>query len=152
MVSVAHALTGSFIAHTLPYPWIYIPLAIASHFVLDYIHHYDIGVAMRQHHFSKWQIVFLESLDLLVSAGLIILIWRQSPSHLDLHVWSGAFFGILPDILETTDYFFERPLPILRPLYWLHDRFHHSTTDVFWGSLPQIILVSIIAVVTIFSW
>lgn len=152
MVSVAHAAMGSFIASVLPTPWVYIPLCLASHFALDFVRHYDIGVAMKQYHFSKKQIVVYESLDLLAAFGMITLIWHQSPTNFQPHLWIGALFGILPDILEASDYFFEHPLWILRPLYYLHDIFHHSTRDFWWGVIPQIILVSIIAFVANCSW
>ena len=145
MVSIAHATTGAFIASVLPYPWAYIPLSLASHFALDFVRHYDVGVAMKRYRLTKMQIVFWESLDLILSVGVIALIWQQALDHLDYHLWIGAFFGILPDILETSDYFFHQPLAILRPIYKLHDTFHHSTRNFWWGALPQIILVSIIA-------
>lgn len=152
MISVAHAVTGSYIAACCPNPWIFVPVTLVSHFVLDYVHHYDIGVAMRQYHFGKVAMSFYESLDLLASVILIALIWQQNPSHFTWYIWGGALAGISPDLIETTDYFFGHPLKIFTPIYWVHEHFHHSTTDLFWGTLPQIILVSIIAVFTVFNW
>ncbi len=152
MVSIAHAAAGSFIAATFPSPWVYIPLCLASHFALDFVRHFDVGVAMKMHHFSKKEIVFYEALDLLIAFGVVAFAFRQTPDHFQLHIWLGAFFGILPDILETSDYFFQHPIQLLSPLYYLHDTYHHSTKSVLWGSLPQIILVSIIVLAARWSW
>jgi len=151
-VSIAHAAAGSFIAATFPSPWVYIPLCLLSHFALDFVRHFDVGVAMKMRHFSKLEIVFWEGLDLLIAVGVVAFAWRQTPTSWQPHIWWGAFFGILPDILEASDYFFERPLAILHPLYYLHETFHHSTRDVIWGVLPQVILVSIIILGARWSW
>ena len=145
MVSIAHATTGAFIAAVLPYPWVYIPLSLASHFALDFVRHYDIGVAAKIYHYSKIEMMTWEAVDLLISVLVIALIWQQTLASYNPHLWIGAFFGILPDILETSDYFFHQPLKILQPIYHLHDVFHHSTKQFWWGVIPQIILVSTIA-------
>ena len=149
MVSIVHAVTGAFIASVLPHPVLYVPLAVCSHFALDYVRHYDIGVAMKKYHFKKWQIVFWETIDLAIAVALIIWLFQQSPTHICANIWTGALAGILPDVIETSDYFFQKPLPVFRPFYYFHERFHHSTQNWWWGSWPQILLVCCIIYLTL---
>ena len=151
MVSIAHAVTGAFIASRLPQPSIYVPLCLASHFLLDYVHHYDVGVAMKKYHFNKKQIVFWEALDLIGAVALVAIFFQQTPGHFSPNIWTGAFTGILPDLIEASNFFFHRPMNIFRPFYYFHEHYHHSTQVFWWGVVPQIILVSIIALLVTFS-
>ena len=148
MVSIAHALTGAYLASVCPEPLVYVPLAVASHFILDYVRHYDIGVAMKKYHFGKIQIAIWETLDLAISAALIWWLFHTYPLPYQGHILAGALCGILPDIIETSDYFFNQPLPIFRPFYYFHERFHHSTTHVWWGVWPQLFLICAIVFLT----
>ncbi len=142
MMSAAHAVTGAFIASCLPSPWLFIPLAFASHFLLDHVQHFDAGTGMRTGKQRFYTIVVLAFLDLLIAALLIAIFWRQTlPSHFTWTIWLGAFFGILPDILESTQLFFHHSFAVLQPLYHFHEYVHRSTTNVFWGILPQVILI-----------
>jgi hypothetical protein len=151
MLSISHAVTGAFIASALPHPLLFIPLAFISHFVLDYIIHYDIGVTIKTHHLSKIQIVFWESLDLLGAVILVALFWQQTPDHFTWQIWLGALAAITPDIIESTDYFFSRPLKILQPFYHFHHTYHHSTKNVFLGLLTQVILILALGYTVIFN-
>lgn len=142
MVSVSHAFTGAFIASYLPeQPYLYLPLALVSHFLLDNVTHYDIGIAAKVYQFKKWQIIVLELLDLALAAGLIAWIYQQSFANFQLALWLGALAGITPDLLQATDYILQKPLKILQPFYAFHHRYHHSTKSAFWGLLPQAILL-----------
>lgn len=142
MVSVSHAFTGAFIASYFPHqPYLYLPLAFASHFLLDNVTHYDIGIAAKIYHFKKWQIIALELLDLALAFGLISLIYEQSLPNFQLNLWLGALAGITPDLLQATDYILQKPLLILKPFYAFHHRYHHSTKHAFAGILPQAILL-----------
>lgn len=152
MMSVAHAVTGAFIADCLPSPWLFVPLAIASHFLLDHVHHFDAGTGMRSGKRRLYLTVIIAGLDLLAAALLIALFWRQTPTHFTWQIWLGALCGILPDILQATELFFHKPLKILQPLYQLHAYVHRSTSQIFWGVLPQIILVSFIGALAMVNW
>ena len=136
---------GAYIAATFPHPLVYIPLSLASHFALDFVRHYDIGVAMKIYHFSRVRGLCYEAVDLVAAVLIIALIWRQEPPNFNLHLWIGALAGIFPDIIEASNFFFHQPCWLFKPFYAAHQLFHHSTKDFWWGIIPQIILVSIIA-------
>ena len=151
MMSVAHAVTGAFIASQLPEPWLFVPLAFASHFVLDHVAHFDAGTNMKNPRRKMFVTLLAAAGDLLLAFILIALIWKQTPTHFSWQIWLGAFCGILPDVLESTELFFHRPLKILQPLYQFHEKVHRSTTNAFWGLLPQIILVIFVALLVTFN-
>lgn len=149
MLSIAHALTGVFIADTLPSPWLFIPLALISHFVLDHIHHYDAGTGLHEDKRRLYVAAIWAFLDLVGAVVFIALIWRQTPTHFTWQIWLAAFVAILPDLLESTELFFHRPLKILQPLYSFHEYIHRSIKNRFWGLLTQVILVIFIYVLVI---
>lgn len=152
MISVSHAFTGAFIAHCFPaQPLVYLPLSFASHFLLDYVIHYDIGVAAKIYHFSKKKMIAWELLDLLGAVLLITLIFKQSLHNFNLDLYLGALSGITPDLLQATDYVLKRPLKILAPFYAFHHRFHRSTKNAFWGLLPQAILLITLGLLVTFK-
>ncbi len=152
MLSIAHAITGAFIADTLPSPWLFIPLALASHFILDHVHHYDAGTGLHEGKRKLYVAAVFAFLDLVGAAVLLALIWRQTPTHFTWQIWLAAFVAILPDILESTELFFHRPLKILQPLYSFHEYIHRSTKNPFWGILTQVILVVFIYALVITNW
>ncbi len=68
MIGFNHALVGALIGKVLPLP-LALPVAIASHFVLDALPHY--GLPHKQRDRSKvWKIVF--TIDFFATAALII--------------------------------------------------------------------------------
>ena len=152
MLSIAHAVTGAFIAANLPCPWIFAPLAFFSHFVLDHVYHYDAGVAMRDGHWRLFTTAIVAGLDLCLAAILVAIFWRQSPTHFTWQIWLGAFFAILPDLIESFELFFSHPLKIFQPLSRLHHRVHRSTSNIFFGLLPQVILVAFIGIISLLNW
>ena len=151
MLSISHAVTGAFIAYTIPNIWIFAPLAFISHFFLDHVRHFDVGTGIKKKSRRLAWTLYWTIIDLLLAALLIILIWQQKLTNYHWQLWIGAFFGILPDLLESTDLFFHRTFKILTPLYHLHEKIHRSTANVFWGLLPQFILVIVISLLVIFN-
>lgn len=153
MLSISHALTGAFIAHNLPEPYLFVPLALLSHYFLDHIYHFDAGVGIKNGKRKLTTTFFLASADLLLALILVAVLWKQSPTNFSWQIWLGAFFGVLSDLLEIPQTIFRQTwhLKLLQPFYSWHDKFHRSTTNVFWGLLPQFILVSFIVVITLFN-
>lgn len=151
MLSISHAVTGAFIAYAIPNIWIFAPLAFLSHFILDHIKHFDVGTGIKKKSRHIAWTLYWTIIDLLLGALLIILIWQQKLTDFTWQIWIGAFFGILPDILESTKLFFHRSFKFLEPLYQLHKKVHRSTLNVFWGLLPQVILITIISLLVMFN-
>jgi len=138
MLSIAHSLTGAFIASKLPNPALYVPLSLAAHYAEDYLPHWDVGTGIGTGKRKRSTAFFWEIFDLLISLALIYLFFGIS----NYHVWIGAFFCLLPDFLEAPRTFLK--LNLLPPLSWLHKHLHTSVPNMFWGLLPQVLLVTLI--------
>ena len=163
MLSVAHGLTGAYFASLVPdQPLIYIPAAIAFHFLEDAVPHWDFGTGMRSGKKSKLLAYSLEIFDLILMAALIFLLWQHSLAdpfysppwtayfwqQIDWPIWLGALAGIVVDLLEFPHSALGLNLPFLKPLHDFHHRIHQSTTNIFFGLLPQVlVIISIIYLV-----
>lgn len=147
-MTVSHAVSGAFIASALPNPLLYIPVALACHYAQDSIYHWDFGTGMTKAGTrSIKQTFILAALDALLGIALIALIWQQTPLDFNIHIWLGAFFCILPDLMEMPHLFFKKDFLLTRPLERWHDFIHRSTSNIFLGILPQIIIVLLICLI-----
>lgn len=98
MLETPHALVGMAIAATIPNPWVGLPLAFLSHFGVDMLPHWNWEPDARP--LSLLGIV----LDLILLEILVCFLTFQSP--LKLNLAAGAFFAILPDLVEAPYIFF----------------------------------------------
>lgn len=97
MVATTHAIVGASIAARIPNPYIAIPLAIGSHFILDLIPHWDQGINWRKKSARRrW----LESIfDVLAGILLVTVLFA---SRVDpLYLYGMMIAAQLPDWLET---------------------------------------------------
>ena len=76
MTATAHALVGGAIAASIPNPAIGIPLAFASHPILDMIPHWDLGMGWRKK--SKFHLFLESSLDLLLGVLLAYIFFGKN--------------------------------------------------------------------------
>lgn len=146
MLSISHALTGAFIAYKLPNPILYIPLVLASHYIEDWILHWDVGTGLSNGSRKRSTAFFLELIDLAIAGILVLVLFRTDPLSLlpAPHVLFGAFLGLLPDFLEAPRNFIAYNPPWLKPLNDFHHNFHHSTPNMLMGLLPQAVVLTII--------
>lgn len=144
MLSISHALTGAFIAHKIPNVLISTPLILASHYIEDWILHWDVGTGLSNGTRRKVTAIVLEIFDLVITLGLVYW-WFQVPREgLYWTAWFGAFVGLLPDFLEAPRNFFHFNPPWLKPFNDFHHNFHHSTPNMLLGLVPQAIVLILI--------
>jgi hypothetical protein len=144
MLSISHALTGAFIAVKVPNPIISVPLILASHYIEDWILHWDVGTGLSNGTRKKQTAIILELFDLAISAGLVYWFFQSESVSLNFAAWFGAFIGLLPDFLEAPRNFLRYNPWWLKPLNDFHHGFHHSTPNMVLGLLPQILVVGLI--------
>lgn len=144
MLSIPHSLTGAFIASQLPSPFLYIPLAVGAHYLEDWVPHWDFGTGMSTGKRSKYVALSWEAVELVITFGLIYLFWQKDAAQIQWHIWIGALCGILPDLLDAPYNFMSVNLKFLKPLSDAHHFFHHSTPHVFFGLVPQIVVVAVV--------
>jgi hypothetical protein len=141
MLSIPHALTGSFIASKLPDPILYIPLAIGMHYLQDWIPHWDVGTGLSSGKRKRSTAIKLELIDLAITIGMIFWFWQRGESTILYHIWLGAFFGLLPDFLEAPRNFLKWEPGFLKPFNNFHHNFHHSIPNRALGLAPQVVVV-----------
>lgn len=144
MLSVTHAATGAFIANQLPYPSLYLPLVLASHYLQDWIPHWDVGTGLSNGKRKRQTAFWLEWLDLIAAITLVYFLWQNGEADLKNHVWLGAFVSLLPDFIEAPKNFLNWQPAFLKPLNNFHHRFHHSIPYLWLGLGPQILTLIVI--------
>lgn len=98
MLETPHALVGMVIVAAIPNPWVSLPLAFLSHFAVDMLPHWNWQPDARP--LSLLGI----TLDLILLEIILARLAFQSP--LQWGLVGGAFFAILPDLLEAPHIFF----------------------------------------------
>ncbi|MBU0578442.1 hypothetical protein KKE34_00210 [Patescibacteria group bacterium] len=144
MLSISHTLTGAFIASKLPHPALYIPLTLATHYLEDWIPHWDVGTGLSNGKRKIKTAFLLEIVDLAVSITAIYFFWQAGANEIQYHIWIGAFISLIPDFLEAPRNFLKWEPFFLKPLNKFHGWFHHSVTNKVLGLTPQVIAVGLI--------
>lgn len=140
MLSISHALTGAFIATSLPHPALYTPLVLGSHYLEDWIPHWDVGTGLSNGTRKKSTAIILELGELVLTGGLLWWLWHAAPISTQVLAGTGAVLGLLPDFIEAPRNFLRSEPGFFKPLNAFHGHFHHSTPNKILGLLPQIVL------------
>lgn len=144
MLSISHCLTGAFIAAKLPVPGVYTPLILASHYLEDWIPHWDVGTGLSSGKRKKSTAILLELVELGIAGVMVYFFFQAGRTEIQWHVWIGAFIGLIPDFLEAPRNFLKWEPGFLKPLNNFHALFHHSTPNIFFGLAPQVVTVAAI--------
>ena len=91
MIGFNHALTGGLLAKLLPWP-VAVPLALASHFILDMLPHYGIPAKQRDKSLF-WKLFF--TVDAFATLGLAI--WAVAYQHYAM--FAGGLVAVAPDFI-----------------------------------------------------
>jgi hypothetical protein len=147
MLSIAHGTTGALIATKIHNPFISIPLILLSHYLEDYIPHWDVGQGLTKQVKSK-KVAFFQELatDLPASIIIVYLFFQAGQSEFNTYAWFGWFTGLLPDFLEFPYLFLNWRFFPFKQQAAFHKKFHRSTTNKLKGLLPQaaVILASLL--------
>lgn len=145
MLSIVHGTTGALITSKIPNPFISIPLVLLSHYIEDRIPHWDVGQGLTHKKKSK-KTAFLQELffDFPLSIVLVYFIFQAGQPTLNWQAWLGWFVGLLPDFLEFPYLFLNMKFFPIKQLADFHSWVHRSTPNVFWGMLPQILVILLV--------
>ncbi len=144
MLSISHSLTGAFIASKLPSPILFIPLIFASHYLEDWIPHWDVGTGLSNGKRSRRAAILLEFGELAITFGLVYWFFQAGHTEINWLAWTGAFVGLIPDFLEAPRNFLKWEPGFIKPLNKVHAMFHHSTPNIAFGLAPQVLVVAFI--------
>lgn len=141
MLSISHVATGAFIASKVAHPAIAFPLIFASHYIEDWIPHWDVGTGLSSGKRKKKDAVRMELVELAISFGIVYLFWHAGTGTVPWYIYLGGFVGIIPDFLEAPRNFWKWEPKWLKPINNFHGLFHHSTPNKLIGLLPQVVLL-----------
>ena len=144
MLSISHVTTAAFIASKVSNPILAIPLIFASHYLEDWIPHWDVGTGLSNGKRKKRDAIMLEIVELVISVIIVFVFWPPSPIQDVTWIYIGGLIGLIPDFLEAPRNFLKYEPSWLKPINEFHGQFHHSIPNIFWGLLPQFILLVVI--------
>ncbi len=151
MLETPHALLGAAIAVKLGNPALSIPIAFASHFILERVPHWNPHLSAEVKKYGKPTkkstiIVAIDSSIALVLGSIIAL--TQAPNTtMVIGTLLSSFAAILPDLIEAP-YFYLNVRNNKYILKWI--KFQKSlqiNAPPFWGILTQLIVIA-----AIFLW
>ncbi len=144
MLEFVHAAAGGLIAYKIGSPVLSLPLAFASHFLLDLLPHWNPSLTKEKKYKGKISpktkiIIFFDCL-----IGLVLGLKIASMALPDLNkaflVILGCFLGILPDLAEAPFYFLNKKTPFLKFLVNFQCE-HQYNVSFVWGISFQILLI-----------
>lgn len=123
MTATNHAITAANIA-LVTKSWWALPIALASHFVLDALPHF--GEPGLEDRHSRFKLV--ASIDLLLFIGTLLLVLATAGQYLWL-VLACGFLAVLPDSVWFYRYYLEHKLGCLPP----RNKLTHFHALIQWG-------------------
>lgn len=145
MLETPHVALGAAIAVAVPNPLVSIPLAFASHFVLDMVPHWN------PHFYTETQIhgrptklsTLIAVSDELVAIGLTLYIaYYFLPDYQkSISIMACAFASVLSDQIKFPYFYFKMNGLIKRWVLW--ERKIQVEIEPFWGILTQIIVTGV---------
>lgn len=110
MIQSAHILTGAAIASIAPNPWVAVPAALASHYILDLVPHKEYAIEHLHMLAAEgkygWAMLFDLGKGLLdVFFGIMVVILLTNGATWPLIV---AFVAVIPDLFHPVDIAFAR--------------------------------------------
>lgn len=141
MLITPHFLTGVVIASQVPEAAPAALAAVASHYVLDAIPHWN----SFNHTYLDWRNLVITGIDGVLS--LILFYLLVAPTHWPYYFCVGAI-TMLPDIISLPGAFWKRwwQLPVVKQLhYWHTEVLQYAWDEVGWwlGLFPQLIIAGL---------
>ena len=145
MLELAHALTGGVIAYEIGNPALSLPLAFASHFVVDLLPHWNPHLAKEKKRFGfiSKKTTFLVVVDSLIGLTLgLFLAFKALPDIKRMFfVVAGCFLAIFPDLVEAPFYFLHQKGKLMKKIVNFQGKIQYGVH--FWpGMLFQALYVS----------
>ena len=135
MLSTPHLMVGAAIVKSIPNPYISLPAAFLSHFIFDFIPHWDFSISLRPKH------LFSALADYGVGLLLIFLISIGDTNQLLIIL--GGIAATLPDFILGGWRVLEISILNIPPIKSLNN-FHQNIQNrvsIFWGGLVSIITI-----------
>ena len=145
MLETPHVFVGAAIATAIPNPFLAIPLAFASHFVMEMVPHWNPHLNSETEKFGaptrrSTVITSIDSTLALVSGSLIA--YRALPNiHQAILILACCFFAVLPDVMEGPYFFLHMKNAWIKRWISFQKSLQCDTT-AFWGILTQLTIIA----------
>lgn len=151
MLELPHTLVGAAIATAIPNPLISLPLALASHFITDYVPHWNPHLHTEKTKHGKistrsYAIVATDA-TIALTLGTYIASRHLPDIPRFTTILLACFLSVAPDVLEIPYYFFHMEIPWIKKLI-AFQRAHQWNVPAFWGFLAQtaVIIASLLII------
>lgn len=125
---------------TTLHPILVLPTIFVTHYLEDWIPHWDVGTGLSSGKRKRQTAILLELGELGISAILLYFFFQVGHENIVWGAWLGGFIALIPDFLEAPRNFLHWEPKLIRPLSDLHHTFHHSTPNILIGMAPQLLL------------
>ena len=144
MLETPHVAVGAAIASKIPNPFIAIPLAFMSHFVMEKVPHWNPHLVTETKKYGRPtdRSVTIIILDVVLALGLgSFIAWRALPNigHA-ITILLASFASVLPDLIEAPYFFLKWRNKFLQSWLTFQKSIQVDTTP-FWGVTTQIITI-----------
>jgi len=144
MLETPHVALGAAIAIKVGNPYLAIPLALASHFLLEKVPHWNphLNTEMKKHgHLTnKTKLIIALDTTLALGLGIIVALKALPNSSLSILVIASSFASIIPDLLESPYFIFGVRNKYIQRWIALQKKIQIDTTP-FWGILTQVVVL-----------
>lgn len=139
MTATAHALAGAALVSFIPNPSVALPMAFASHFILDLVPHWDTGTHRREKSPRRF---FIETaIDALLGFSLAFLFFGSEVNPYLLS--AGILVSQLPDWLEAPYLFLGWKFPPFSTVKAFQSKLHFKKS-LPWGFVSQVIVITLL--------
>lgn len=146
MLELSHVAVGAALAIRIPNPLISIPLAFLSHFIVDYIPHWNPSLYTETEKSGKpsrkSNIIVLADVVLSLTLGFFIAFRFWPNSQRMASILLACFAAVAPDAVEGFYFYLGMKMPFLKKLAKFQHE-HQSTVRPLPGLLTQIATILI---------
>jgi hypothetical protein len=150
MLTTPHALIGALIILKTQNPIWGFFLAFLSHFIFDFfVPHWNPHIYTEknaQGKISKKSFLIIITDILIANLGLLIISLSLQLNLVNaVLLWIGAFFAVIPDLIEAPYYFFDFQNNLLNKYIQLEHN-HQLDAGPFWGVVTQLITLTAVII------
>jgi hypothetical protein len=144
MLELPHTAVGLLIATKIPNPFIAIPLAFASHFLVDLIPHWNpsLYTETKKHGkpLKKTTYIIIADVILSLALGFFLIFKSQGSLVYSLTLLFSAFAAVLPDVIEGFYFYLGvKSKWLMKLIKFQHD--HQARASIIPGTITQIIVI-----------
>ena len=144
MLETPHVAAGALIATKIPNPFIAIPLAFASHFVMDILPHWNphLNKEMEENGYPTKKSTVIVTTDAIIALGIgTFFAFKATPNYgHSATILLACLASVLPDVVEAPYFFLKTKGETMKKWISLHKSFQKDATP-FWGLLTQAVTV-----------